>query len=134
MTRRLALLFPAVLVSGLSQNEDRAEVLGLVSPLASALSNGDVDAFLRHIPDDSPNRTQLARNIRGLLGQAEITSSVQLKNLEKGRAELDWYMEIRSRATQSVMERRKQPVIVTIRNGAIFSLEPVDFFKPAEVR
>ena len=63
-----------------------------------------------------------------------MTCSIQLRSFEQGRAELDWYMEIRSRATASVMERRKQTVIVVLRDRQVFSIEPVDFFKPAAVR
>jgi hypothetical protein len=53
---------------------------------------------------------------------------------EQSRAELDWYMEIRSRATASVLERRKQIVIVRLRDRRIASIEPVEFFRPAAVR
>jgi hypothetical protein len=114
--------------------DERSEVLELVTPLAAALSEGNADAFLRRIPDDSPGRSQLASYIEGLVAQAETTSSVRLLSVEKGRAELDWYMEIRSRFTQAVMERRKRTLMVRLRNGALFSVEPIEFFKPADVR
>ena len=129
MTRRTALLLPAALFA-----DQRSEVLELVTPLAAALSEGNADAFLRRIPDDSPDRSQLATYIQGLIAQAETTSSVRLLNVENGRAELDWYMEIRSRFTQAVMERRKRTLTVRLRNGALFSIEPIEFFRPAEVR
>jgi hypothetical protein len=131
VTRRAVLWLAA---ATLASADERTEVLEIVSPLASALSNGDAEAFLRRIPADSPNRAQLADYVRALLAQAEMTCSIQLRSYEQGRAELDWYMEIRSRATASVMERRKQTVIVTLRNREVFSIEPVDFFKPAAVR
>jgi hypothetical protein len=131
VTRRAVLWLAA---ATLASADERTEVLEIVSPLASALSNGDAEAFLRRIPADSPNRAQLADYVRALLAQAEMTCSIQLRSYEQGRAELDWYMEIRSRATASVMERRKQTVIVTLRNREVFSIEPVDFFKPATVR
>ena len=133
MTRR-AVLSMAAATTVAAFADERTEVLEIVSPLASALSNGDAEGFLRLIPADSPNRTQLADNIRALLAQAEMTCSVQLRKYEQGIAELDWYMEIRSRATASMIERRKQIVTVRIRNRQVFSIEPVDFFKPAAVR
>lgn len=129
MTRRAALLLPVVLWA-----DERTDVLDAVSPLATALSNGDAEAFMRRIPDDAPNRGQLAGYIQGLIGQAEITCSVRLVNVEQGRAELDWLMDIKGRATQSILERRKGFVVVVVRKGAIASLEPVEFFKPVEVR
>jgi hypothetical protein len=114
--------------------DERTDVLDAVSPLATALSNGDADAFMRRIPDDAPNRSQLADYVQGLIGQAEITCSVRLLNVEKERAELDWLMDIKGRATQSILERRKGKVVVVVRKRAIVSLEPVEFFKPVEVR
>ena len=134
MTRRrlagwLALSLPAILTA-----DDRSDAIELITPLASALSAGDADAFLRQIPDDAPERAKLSGHIRGLLAQAEITSSVLLNALQDGRAEVDWYMEIRSRARSMILERRKGIVVIKIRNAAIVSLEPVDFFKPVEIR
>lgn len=129
MTRRAALLLPAVLWA-----DERSDVLNAVTPLASALSEGDAEEFSRRIPDDAPNRQQLIDNIRGLIAQAEITCSVRLVSVENGRAELDWLMDLRSRSTQSLLERRKGAVFVTIRNRAVASLEPIDFFKPVEIR
>ena len=130
MTRRAALFLPAAFLSA----DERADVLEAVSPLATALSNGDADAFMRRIHDDAPNRAQLAAYIEGLAGQAEITCSIRLVKVEQGRAELDWLMDIKGRATQAILERRKGKVVVVVRKGSIVSLEPADFFKPVEVR
>ncbi len=133
MTRRrlhgwLITLIPAILAA-----DERSEAIDLITPLASALSASDAEGFLQHISKEAPNRSQLADNIQGLLAQAEVTSSVKLTTIDQGRAEVDWYMQIRSRARSVVLERRKGAVIVTIRKNAIFSIEPVDFFKPAEI-
>jgi hypothetical protein len=43
-------------------------------------------------------------------------------------------MEIRSRFTQAVMERRRRTLTVRLRNSAVFAIEPIEFFKPVEVR
>jgi len=134
MTRRrltgwLALLWPAILAA-----DERADALAVISPLASALSAGDSESFLQGIAEDAPERAKLAANIRGLLAQAEITSSVRLLSIQDGRAEVDWYMEIRSRARSTVVDRRKATLVVQIQNKKISSLDPVDFFKPPEVR
>lgn len=129
MTRRLALFLPVCLWA-----DERSDILDLVSPLATALSNGDPEEFLKHIPEDCPNRTQLADNVRGLIAQAEVTCSVDIKNIKDGRAELDWLMDIRARATETTLERRKGTVIITVRNGALASLEPASFFRPATIR
>lgn len=134
MTRRrltgwLALLWPAILAA-----DERSEALEAISPLASALSAGDADAFLQPIAEDAPDRDKLASNIRGLLAQAEITSSVRLLTISEGRAEVDWYMEIRGRASSMIIDRRKGTLVLRISKKTILSLDPVDFFKPPEVR
>jgi hypothetical protein len=131
VTRRAVLLMAGGI---LAFADERTEVFEIVSPLASALSNGDAEEFLRRIPADVPDRIQLANNVRALLAQAEMTCSIQLRSYKEGRAELDWYMEIRSRATASVMEQRKSIVTVRLRDRQISSIEPVDFFRPAKAR
>lgn len=118
----------------LAYSDERTEILDIVSPLASALSNGDADEFLRRIPDDAPNRAQLVNHVRALLAQAEMTCSIELRSVQGSRADLDWLMHIRSRATGSILERRRQTVIIRLRNRQIFAIEPVDFFRPATVR
>ena len=128
MTRRAALLFPDLLWA-----DERTDVLDAVEPLATALSNGDADDFMRRIPEECPNRPQLADNIRGLLGASGDYLLSRVQTFEKGRAELDWYMQIKSRASQSILERRKAPVFVTLRDGSVCTIEPIDFFKPAEI-
>lgn len=129
MTRRAALLLPAVLMA-----DERSDVIDAVTPLASALSNGDAEDFMRRISESAPDREALRNNIHALLGQAEITCSVRLVNIDNGRAELDWLMDIRSRATQNLLERRKGAVAVRIRNREILSVEPAAFFRPAVIR
>lgn len=129
MTRRLALLLPALLCA-----DDRTEVLEAVEPLASALRDGDANGFLSRIAEEAPNRSLLADYLQSLVALAEITCSIQLKRYESSRAELDWYMEIRGRASQAVIERRKASVFLRFRDRRIISLEPVDFFKPPAVR
>jgi hypothetical protein len=122
------MLVPAILAA-----DERSDAIEIITPLAAALSAGDADGFLQRIPEDAPDRAQLVNNIQGLLAQAEITSSVQLTTVANGRAEVDWYIEIRSRARSMVLERRKGTVVVQFRNKAIVSIEPVDFFKPARI-
>jgi hypothetical protein len=114
VTRRAALLIPALLWA-----DERTDVLDAVTPLAAALSNGDADDFMRRIPEDCPNRRELSDNVRGLLGEAEITSSVEFTRFQNGRAELDWYMQIKSRSTQSIIERRKAAVFVKLLGRAV---------------
>ena len=85
MTRRCVLWHIAGAVA-LVFADERTDILDIVSPLATALSNGDADAFMRRIPDDAPNRAELDHNIRGLIAQAEMTCSVLVRSLIEGGA------------------------------------------------
>ena len=72
--------------------------------------------------------------IAALIAFAEITSSIELTRVENGRAELDWYMEIRARATASVVERRRQKVTIRVEGRKIREFRPVEFFRLPAVR
>ena len=129
MTRRSALLLASALWA-----DERADLMGLLTPLAAALSNGVADDFLRRLPDDSPNLRELSDNIRTLTAQAEVTSSIEVLGISGQNAETDWLMDIRTRATPQRVERRRSKVTVTLRDGALYSLEPASAFRPLAMR
>ena len=64
----------------------------------------------------------------------EVTSSVELTRVENGRAELDWYMEIRARATGSVVERRRQKVSIRVEASKIQEFRPIELFRLPAIR
>lgn len=134
MTRRQAAGLLSILLPSLLRAQEASEIIAAVTPLAAALSAGDADDFLSHIASSTPDRQRLSDNVKGLVAQAEITSSVKLASLTNGRAQLDWHMDIRTRLRQLMIERRKGTVTVTIQDGLVTLIEPVDFFKPAEIR
>jgi len=132
MTRRTLIqrISGSVFASRLAFGDDRTDALDLVAPLATALANGDADGFAASLPKDLPNRTELRANIEALIAHADVTSSVDVVNSEKGSAELDWYMQIRSRQTAGVVERRRGAVKIEWRKKKLISLEPASFFAP----
>jgi len=109
--------------------DERTEILEVVEPLAAALSASRVESFMAVFAEDMPDRARLRDQISALIAYAETTSSIELVRLDNGRAELDWYMEIRARATGSVVERRRGKVFVRVSSGKIRELKPVDFFR-----
>jgi hypothetical protein len=120
----------AVAMIGAAAAHAEKTVLEIVAPMAAALAADDIIGFFEPIAEDAPDRGKLRAYITALVGQFEITSSVLVKRQENGSAELDWYMELKSLATQSVIERRRDAVTVRVRNEKIQSLQPVDFFAP----
>lgn len=130
MRRRVALAILAG--AGLAFPLDTAGVLDVVEPLASSLSSGDGDVFMAAVPNDVPERERLGSNVRALLEAVEVTCSVSVSAIEGDTAQLDWYMELRSKRTQTVSERRRGALKVRVVRGKLRSIEPVDFFKPPE--
>jgi hypothetical protein len=109
--------------------DERTEILEVIEPLAAALSASRAENFMAAFAEDMPDRSLLRDHISALIAYAETTSSIDLVRFDSGRADLDWYMEIRARATGSVVERRRGKVSVRVSGGKIRELKPVDFFR-----
>jgi hypothetical protein len=132
MVVRRALL--GLLLAAASRADQRTEVLEIIEPLAAALSESTSDNFMRIFAADMPDRRRLHDHVAALIAFAEVTSSIELIRLKDERAELDWYMQIRARATNSVVERRRGTVKILVRNKKIEEIEPVDFFRVPSLR
>ncbi|MBC8166582.1 MAG: hypothetical protein H7Y20_12005 [Bryobacteraceae bacterium] len=128
MTRRTWLTLLAC-VTTLTADE-RSDALDKIAPLADALSNSDPDSFIRQLPKDMPASRELRENVAALMAVAEVTSSVEVIEVTKATAELDWYIQIRSRATKSVVERRRGIVKISFNKRRLESIEPASFFAP----
>jgi hypothetical protein len=85
---------------------------------------------MSHIPEDQPDRAVLEANVGGLLAAALVTSSITVGEISDGEARLDWYMEIRSRATRTVVERRRQRVLLRFSGTRLAAIEPIELFRP----
>ena len=124
MRRRAALL---ALSSALLYGDERTDALDALAPFASALSNADAGALLASTPKDAP---ELRTNLKALIASAEVTSSVEVVEATKDSAELDWYLEIRNRNTQTVVERRRGTVRIRHKRRKLLAIEPASFFAP----
>ena len=112
----------------------REEILQIVSKMASSLSSGDAASFLACVHRSAPDFDRLRDNVYALTAEAESTSSIEIIRTEGDAAELDWYLELRSRVTGSVVERRREAVSVRASQGKLQSLKPVAFFAPIHVQ
>ena len=97
----------------------------MVEPFAAALGEGNTDEALRYLPE---TLTELRSNVAALLGQALCTSSVNVLEVSEGSANLDWYLQIRARATETLLERRQATLRLRWSGKRIVSLEPASFF------
>jgi hypothetical protein len=123
--RRFLLL---ALAPALLRADDRTDALDAIAPLASALSDGDAGTVIDRLPRDAPNYAELRSNVSALITQAQVTSSVEVLDAASGKAELDWYMEIRSRETGTVVERRRGRVSIRFRGRKLLAIEPASMF------
>lgn len=128
MTRRCLLV--SCLVARIAGAKDESGVLQIFEPLASALSTGDVEGFLRPFDRRMSNLATLRDNISGLIARFAITSSIELIRANNEIVELDWYLELRGKEDAGVSERRRQTVTAFIEKKRIRSIEPLEFFAP----
>jgi hypothetical protein len=136
MTRRRAICCSGLAVlaaAGALQADDRTDALDAVTPLATALANSDPDGFAGSLPKELANREEIRANVAALIAAAEVTSSVEVNTAGKGTAELDWYMQIRSRATAMIVEQRRGTVNIGWKKKKLVLLEPASFFGPPKL-
>ncbi|MEO8127689.1 MAG: hypothetical protein ABJF23_13225 [Bryobacteraceae bacterium] len=126
MTRRCLLL--SCLAVSLPGAEQGSNVLEVFEPLASALSTGDVEGFVKPFDRQMPGLGKLRANVTGLMARFDITSSVELIGSDAGTVELDWYLELRSKEGAGVAERRRQTVTAKVDKKRILSISPMEFF------
>jgi len=135
-TRRSVVLGAATFTAALPlllRADDRTDALDIITPLATALANSDPDGFAGSLPKDLANREEIRGNVAALIAAAEVTSSVEVNNAAKGTAELDWYMQIRSRATAMLVETRRGTVRIGWKKKRLVMLEPASFFGPPKI-
>src|SRR5882757_4786179 len=102
MTRRCLLLGWAAAGAAIAQDG----ILEVFEPLASALSTGDVEGFLKPFDRQMPGLSKLRENVSALVARFDVTSSIELIRSDSGTVDLDWYLELRSKEGAGVAERR----------------------------
>ncbi|HXI40756.1 MAG TPA: hypothetical protein VNH83_12290 [Bryobacteraceae bacterium] len=114
------------------------EIIDLFTKMASALSEGNGLSFLDHVDHAMPDYGTLEKYILALAAQDEVMSSIDLLKEEGDdrtqTAELDWFLQIRSREQSGPLERRRQIVRCrlerTKKKWKVMAVEPVSFFVP----
>lgn len=129
MTRRYLLTSTLLASNALAQAG--GDVLAVFAPLASALSNGDGEAFLKPMDPKMPGYPQLRDHVLALLARFDVTSSIELNSVNGDAVELDWYLELHSKQAAGPNERRHQIVSARIIQKRIVSIEPISFFAPS---
>src|SRR3954453_17391631 len=135
--RRRAFLIAGLIATRLAA-DTRQDLMDLFGDMASALTEGNPEGFLRPIDPAAGNYAALAANIRGLAMQNDLSSSIELNKQEGDDniqvVELEWLLNIRGR-NESHLAARRQGIIKCrlerrIKKWRIVSLEPAEFFAP----
>jgi hypothetical protein len=133
LIRRRAFL--AVLAALLVRAQDRNTYLNVLGGIAAALAAAEPTEFMRYIDQSAPDRERLRTLVAALLAQAEVTSSIDIIQIENGAARVDWYLEVRARAAGAPVERRRRELTVKLNARArVVELRPVEFFAPPPPR
>jgi len=118
--------------------DTRQEIIDLFTTMASALSEGNGLAFLDHVDHAMPDYGKLEKYILALAAQNEVMSSIDVLKDEGDdhtrTAELDWFLQIRSREQSGPLERRRQIIKCRLerpkKKWRVMAIEPVGFFAP----
>jgi hypothetical protein len=129
--------FLAVLAAPLFA-DTRQEIFDLFTTMASALSEGNGLAFLDHVDHAMPDYGKLEKYVLALAAQNEVMSSIDVLKEEGDdrtqTAELDWFLQIRSREQGGPLERRRQIVRCRLerlkKKWKVMAIDPVGFFAP----
>ena len=120
--------------------DTHAEVVDLFASMTAALSVDNAEGFIAPFDRDMPDYDKLKARIGALLDEAELAADLEFikddGDLIRRSVDLDWYLEIRSKAAAAVVLRRRQVVHCDLRkeknHWRIFSISPLDFFAPAK--
>ena len=136
MTRRL--FFPLLAAPLLGGSE---EALDILTALASALSEGNAIAFLKTFDRDTQGYAAIESGVTALTDQADIVCSIDILK-ESGddstrSAEVDWFMQLRSKSERGPVERRRQIVTVKLakrnKKWKIVAFDPATILAPLTV-
>jgi hypothetical protein len=127
----------------LAAEDVRQAITDLLGNVAADLTSNHIDDILRRTSQEMPDRATFESNLRGLLGNAQIATSIEIRNFEssatKAAAQLDWFLEIRRDGYTSLLstQRRRQLVRCEFakegKRWKFTKIDPIGFFAPPRV-
>lgn len=125
------------------QDPDPCRACEPLSIMASALSAGDPAKFLGQLDKKTPGYSDLEINVNALTNQDEILCSIDVLREsatdDRIEAEVDWYLQLRSRSETGPLERRRMIVKIIEekqKHGGwkITSLSPLSILDPVQIK
>ena len=118
------------------------EITDVVTTLASALSDDNLQRFFKTLDSALPGFDQLEHDLTGLASVTQIGCSVDLIS-HKGtdtaqEADLDWYMVLSSKQDQNLIERRRTKVTLKMekrgKKWIVTAFTPISIFTAMTAR
>ena len=135
MIRRL--LMALLLVCGTLSADPEDDITRVVSTLASALSDNNPLLFLKTLDKQMPDYRRIETDVNALAGDTLISCSVEVIAVRGTEADLDWYMVLRSKQDENLIERRRTKVTLRIEkqgnNWVVSSFSPISVFAPQKI-
>jgi len=135
MIRRL--LIALLLVCGTLSADPEDDITRVVSTLASALSDNNPLLFLKTLDKQMPDYRRIETDVNALAGDTLISCSVEVIAVRGTEADLDWYMVLRSKQDENLIERRRTKVTLRIEkqgnNWVVSSFSPISVFAPQKI-
>lgn len=138
MTRRACLAVLAAVPLAAQDVQGSAASLKLLTGIAEALSENNISEALHYFDRNMPGFDALATNLNALSAQYLIACSIEFleSNPAPGDAEtlqLDWFLQLRSKAQDGPLVRRRERVTLTVAGGRhprITAFAPLSLLTP----
>lgn len=130
--RSLVMLLAAQTLRG----DERAEIVEWLGKFAGHLTEENAEGFLRAC--SKVLRGRIETNIRALVQNYQIASSIAMLSVsgegDTRQVELDWYLELASRANPNATTRRRERLKATLdrakKGWTVQTMDPVTLFTP----
>lgn len=139
--RSIAVLAAIVSIGAIAAAPPQTPV-SVLGDLSASLSNNNVSGALSVFDAQMPGYRTMERNLEAIAAQDDVASTIDVVSEEETagvhKLDLDWYLQLTSRADSNQLERRRQRVRVEMRQikgkWKITALEPVAIFDPLRVK
>jgi hypothetical protein len=123
-----------------AQTED-ASAVALISKLASSLSQNDSAGALAAFDSHMKDYGTIQGDIEALVAQSEVLCAIDIvedqQSADGRRLDVDWYMQLKSLASQGPTERRRERVAVEMKQikgkWKITSVSPLTILAPIHI-
>jgi hypothetical protein len=129
------MLIAGLAACGFLFGDPEETITHVVSQLASALSENNPQSFLKSLDKSIAEYGRIERDVNALAGDTLVSCSIEVLAIRGSEADLDWYMVLRSKQDENLIERRRTKVTIRVDGkGRVTAFSPVTIFVPLKLR